>query len=153
MRKAALGVSLATVLLVAVLLAGCGGSDRLSDSQLRAEATAICTQATRQTDRIPTPHSPAGGMQFLNRGIAVFTPELTQLRLLKAPKDDVSDVYQTSLKAFSQKLRALKAAQHEIKTGASPVTAMTALAQRLAPIESSEDGAWRALQVFACLNR
>ena len=148
MRRAVLGVILA-----AAMLAGCGGSDRLSDSQLRAQATVICVQATRQSDRIPTPTSPAGGMQFLNRGIAVFSPELTKLRLLKPPKDDVADVYQTSLKAFEQKLHALRSAQHELRTGANPVTAMTALAQRLAPIESSEDGAWRALQVPACLNR
>lgn len=148
MRRTALGG-----LLAAVLLAGCGGSDRLSDSQLRTQATTICTQATRQTDRIATPTSPAGGMQFVNRGIAVFTPELTKLRLLKPPKDDVADVYQTSLKAFSQKLHALRTAQHEMKTGANPVTAMTALSQRLAPIESAEDGAWQALQVPACLNR
>ncbi len=140
-------------MLAAVLLTGCGGSDRLSDSQLRSQATAICTQASRQTDHIPTPTSPAGGMRFVNRGIAVFTPELTKLRLLKPPKDDVADVYQTSLKAFSQKLHALRAAQREMRTGANPVTAMTALTQRLAPIESSEDGAWHALQVPACLNR
>jgi hypothetical protein len=141
----------AVAVAVAVLVAGCGSS-RLTPTQLRTRATAFCIVAGRQTNRIATPASPAQGADFLRRGIAVLTPELAGLRTLKAP-DELAQVYSSSIQAFSQKLDALKAAVHEMDSGANPVTAMTALQQRLSPIESAEDGAWRALEVPACVNR
>jgi hypothetical protein len=139
--------------LAALALAGCGSGSRLSARQLRLQANAICSQANRRTARIPPPRSTAGTAQFLNRGIRVFTPELVKLRHLDPPNDDVADVYRTSVQAFSQKLSALKRTVRELDQGVSPVTAMTELARRLTPIESSEDAAWRALEVSACLNR
>jgi hypothetical protein len=82
----------------------------------------------------------------------VLTPELARLRRITPPAD-VADVYRTSLQAFAHKLEALRRTVHELGTGASPVTAMAALEQRLAPIEASEDGAWKALGISACVNR
>jgi hypothetical protein len=142
---------LVTGLSAALFLAGCGGSDRLNADQLRTKAAVLCTSAGRQTNRIPTPSSPAAGVAFLRSGIAALEPELSGLKALKPPTD-LAQVYSTSVGAFAQKLRALKAAVQEIDSGANPVTAMTALEQRLAPIESAEDGAWQALEVPACLN-
>ena len=78
-------------------------------------------------------------------------PELSSLRALKPPTE-LAQVYSTSIGAFTQKLSAMRAAAKEIDTGANPVTAMTALQQRLAPIESAEDGAWQALEIPACMN-
>ncbi len=136
----------------ALVLAGCGGTSRLSADQLRAKAAQLCSLAGAQTARIPTPASPAGGEQFLERGIVVLGPELAGLRELKPPTE-LAQVYSTSISSFSQKLTAMHAAVKEIDSGANPVTAMAALQQRLAPIESAEDGAWQALEVPACLNR
>jgi hypothetical protein len=135
----------------AVLVAGCGGSGSLSGDQLRSRATALCSSAGRQTDRIPTPSAPGGGESFLKQGIAALTPELKGLRKLRAPSD-LAQVYSTGVGAFTQKLNALKTAVRQLDSGASPVTAMTDLQQRLAPIETAEDGAWQALEVPACMN-
>ncbi len=77
-------------------LAGCGGSGRLSGDQLRSRATALCAAAGRQTDRIPTPSSPAGGASFLKRGISVLEPELKRLKTLR-PTDDLAQVYATGV--------------------------------------------------------
>jgi hypothetical protein len=141
----------ASAIVIAVLLAGCGGSSKLSGDQLRTRATTLCADAGHQTDRIPTPSSPAGGAAFLKRGVAVLEPELAGLKVLKPPTE-LAQVYSTSIGAFSQKVNAIKAAVRELGSGANPVTAMTALQQRLAPIELAEDGAWQALEVPACLN-
>lgn len=143
--------SLVAALAGMVLVAGCGGGGDLSGDQLRSRATALCSSAGRQTDRIATPSSPAGGEQFLKSGIAVLTPELNALKRLKAPSD-LAQVYSTGVGAFTRKLKALTSAVRELDSGASPVTAMTDLQQRLAPIESAEDGAWQALEVPACMN-
>ena len=144
--------TLACALACAILLAGCGGSGALSGDQLRSRATALCSSAGRQTDRIPTPPTPDGGEAFLRRGIAVLEPEFKGLKKLKAPSE-LAQVYATGLGAFNQKLNALKSAVRQLGSGANPVTAMTDLQQRLAPIETAEDGAWQALEVPSCMNR
>ena len=144
---------LAGALMGAVLaVSGCGGSSTLSSDQLVRRATLLCTNAALRSARIATPSDPGDGATFLRRGIAILGPELTALRSLKAPKE-LAPVYATSIDSFSRKLGALRSAVHEMDTGANPVTAMTALQQRLAPIESAEDGAWRALEIPACVNR
>jgi hypothetical protein len=138
--------------LLVVLLAGCGSAPELSDTQLRVRATSLCSASNRKTARIDTPGSPAAAEAFLKRGIAVLTPELAGLRGLRAP-GDLADVYQTSVDAFSRKLDALRSTVGKLRAGQDPVVAMKTLQQRLTPIESTEDGAWSALRVPACLNR
>lgn len=145
-------LALSVVALSVVLLtAGCGASE-LSDTQLRARAGVLCAVANRQTSAIATPHSPAGASAYLSRGIAVLRPELAGLRALKPPSD-LAQVYAISITAFSHKLGALRSAMRHIKAGADPAGAFKALQRRLAPLETSENGAWEALQVPACLNR
>lgn len=138
--------------LAALLVAGCGGSVSLSEKQLRSRATALCSAAARRAGRIPTPKAPGGdGIVFLNRGIAAMKPELAGLRTLRAPSE-LSDVYRTSLVAFSKKIDALEQTVHKLHSGQDPVVAWRTLQQHLSPLEATEDGAWRALQVPACLN-
>lgn len=137
--------------LAALAVSGCG-STPLSTSQLRSGATRVCLLASRQTDRIATPASPAGSDMFLARGIAVLKPELATLRTLRPPSD-LADVYATSMNAFANKLRALKDTIRDLSGGEDPVIAIKTLQQELAPIESQENGAWQALQIPACVNR
>ncbi len=138
--------------LAALALAGCGGGSSVSSTQLRNEAARVCTSANAQMTLIPTPQSPAAAEAFLKRGISVLRPELTNLQTLKAP-DDIAKVWNISLDAFSSKLSALSATAHRIETGADPVSEMQSLQAQLAPLESTEDGAWQALGVQACVNR
>jgi hypothetical protein len=152
-RAPAVAVSVAAVV-VAVGLGGCGGgsSKELSDRQLELQATRGCTVANRRTERIHTPTAPAGGEAFLTKGIAVLAPEYRQLQALRPPSD-LAQVYTISLNAFGGKLAAIRAAVHNLDRGEDPVIAMKTLQQQLAPLESSEDGAWQALQVPACVTR
>lgn len=147
MRRASLGL-----IAGALLLAGCGGSTTLSTSALRTEATSVCTSANTKMSAIPTPSSPSGTVAFLSRGITVLRPELTQLRSLK-PSADVAQVYRISLTAFSHKLEALTTTVRNIDSGGDPVKELQALQAELTPFESSEDGAWQALQIPACVDR
>jgi hypothetical protein len=147
-----LGARVAALSAPAVLLiAGCGSTE-LSDRQLRAQATRVCATATRRTDRIRTPSSPAQGAAFLKKGIAVLEPEYNQLKAIHPPSD-LAKVYEISVTAFSRKLAALKTAADRLDHGRDPAVAMRTLQHRLVPLESSEDGAWSALQVPACVNR
>ena len=140
----------AVLLLALVALSGCG-STTLSSGELENQATRVCALASRQTDRIRSPASPAGSEVFLRQGIAVLTPALTQLRKLHPPSD-VADVYTASVAAFAKKLAYLKAAAHDIAGGQDPVSTMQSLRQQLASIVSQENGGWQALNIPACIN-
>jgi hypothetical protein len=140
---------LAAVLLAAVLLAGCGGSTALSDSQLRSRASRICTLATRRTDRITTPMMPSQGASFINRGIAALTPELTALQRLRAP-GDMTDDYRDALEATSAEVAALRSSLKGLKAGNDPVVAIKTLQQQLKPAETKAGFAWSALELPAC---
>ncbi len=137
--------------LLAVVVAGCG-SPELSDVQLRSRAAGLCSTANRQAGRIATPATPAAAIAYLDRGIAVFRPELARLRKLRPPSD-LASVYGTSVGAFSQQLRELELTVRKLHRGADPVGAIRTLERRLAPLEATEDTAWTSLHVPACLDR
>jgi hypothetical protein len=132
-----------------LLIAGCGGGSELSGKQLRARATRVCAAASLQTDRIPTPSSPAVGAAFLERGIAVLEPEYRQLAALHPPSD-LAQVYSIPVGTYPRKLDALKTAARRLRHGADPAITMKSLEHKLAPLQTSEEGAWRALEVPAC---
>jgi hypothetical protein len=134
--------------LLAVLIVGCGSTE-LSDVQLRKRAALVCSTANRQADRIATPPTPAAGIAFLDRGIAVFKPELARLRTLRPPSDLASD-YRTSVGAFSQELGELELTVRKLRAGEDPVAAMRLLERWLEPLEATQNQAWNALQVPAC---
>jgi hypothetical protein len=136
--------------LAVLCLTGCGAAS-LSTTELRNQATRVCSAARKQTNLIATPTSPAGGAAFLSQGLAVLGPELAVLRKLRPPRD-LAQVYSTAVGAFSQKVAALRETANTLKGGGDPVIAMKTLQQQLAPLESDEDGAWRALEIPSCMN-
>jgi hypothetical protein len=144
----ALVVALAAGMLA---VSGCG-SQPLSNSQLATQATRLCQLASLQTDRIPTPSDPSGSALYLKRGIAVMKAELAQLHKLRAP-DDVADVYTVSINSFAKKLSYMRDTVHDLARGEDAVIAIRTLQQDLGPVEQQENGAWRTLQISACLNR
>src|SRR5205085_5449083 len=118
--------------LAAFAVVACGSSSP-SQNQLRSQATAICSRANRLIGRIATPPSEAGGEAFLRRGIGTLTPELQQLKQLKAP-DDTADVWSTAVQSLSGELSALQSTVAKIDGGADPTTVYKSLQQTLAPL-------------------
>lgn len=154
MNRHLAALCVAAVVLVGIIIAlvnGCGG-EGLSASQFRSEATKVCQLTDRRASQITTPARPAQGAEFLRRGIIVLDSELAELRKLKPPST-LAPSYPAALTAFERKLDALRAAKRNIGAGTDPATAMSALQQRLAPIETQEDGLWRSLGLPACVNR
>lgn len=134
--------------MAAILVAGCG-SHTLTDSQLRTRATRICRLAARRTDRIATPTSPGQEAEFLNRGIAALTPELTALKRLSAP-DDMSGDYRAAVDATGAELAALRSTRKGLRAGNDPVVAIKTLQQELTPAEAKASSAWTTLELPAC---
>jgi hypothetical protein len=143
-----LGLLTAALLMAAPLVAGCG-SDTLTDSQLRARATRICTLATRRTDRITTPTTPGQGAAFLSRGITALSPELKALKRLSAPGDMGGD-YRDAVDATGAELVALRSTLKGLRAGNDPVVAIKTLQRELKPAEARASSAWTTLELPAC---
>jgi hypothetical protein len=141
-------IALGAVVLAALVVAGCGGSS-LSNSQLQTDVAKICSLTSARTNRIPTPGSPNATLTYLDQGIAALSPELRGLQALHPTGED-AEVYQSTVKTFSDKLDALKEASRGIKRGDDPVKTLQDLQHKLAPLESQENGGWDALQLPAC---
>jgi hypothetical protein len=141
----------AVAVLGAAAIAGCGGSGRLSSSDLANQATQICALASKQTDRIKSPINPTGSAVFLRQGITALTPELAQLRKLHPPAD-AQDVYTTAINSATKKLALLRTASAQLAHGDDPVSTLQSLEQQLAPVVQQENGAWQSLGIPACVN-
>jgi hypothetical protein len=151
-RRARRRSSLAIAAVATLIAAGCGSSPPPSLIQLRAQATRICSTASRQLGTIAMPPSEAEGAAFLKHGIAVLGPELGQLRTLEAPTE-ATDVYRAALSALAGELGGLKDAAQALARQEDPVIAFRALQQRLGALERQADDAWQALQVPTCMSR
>lgn len=81
-----------------------------------------------------------------------MTPELTDLRRLHPPRA-LAPEYEAALSNFANELGALRGAVQRLDGGADPISTTAALQRRLSPIEARADGAWRALDVPACVSR
>ncbi|HEY5188235.1 MAG TPA: hypothetical protein VII87_04320 [Solirubrobacteraceae bacterium] len=134
-------------LLVALALAGCGSSG-LTPSQLRTSATRICGVANQELNTIALPEAPSAGQHFISRGIAVLTPEVAKLRALRG-----TGTFQTAVAATAAELAALRFTLKGLRAGNDPVVAIKTLEQRLLPLETRANTAWRTLSISSCVSR
>ena len=138
------------VLISAILLTGCGGGSSSASSHLKTRATRICTAANRRLQRV-APRK-GGYATFLQEGLAVLQPELQRLESLHADTGSQT-VYAGALNVLGREIAAVKRARSALNHHQDPALAFAALERRLAPLESQANGAWRALQIPACVSR
>jgi hypothetical protein len=140
---------LAVVVLIA--LAGCGGIS-LSDRDLRADATAVCSAANAHGARLAVPRSPTAGAPFLSKGAALLAAELRALGGL-GPPSDLAARYNATLAEFGATVTDVRTAIARIRRGGDAAGAFEALELKLAPAVAQENASWRALQIPACVGR
>lgn len=145
--RRAIGGLVALSLPAVVVLAACGTSE-LTPTQIRGQATRICTLAAQRTAAIALPERPSGGQRFLGLGIAVLAAEVRDLRAFgqNAPLG-------TAVTAMAGELAALRSSLKGLRTGNDPVVAIKTLQQELEPLERRAIAAWRTLRVPACVSR
>ncbi len=141
--------ALAPVLVLGLVIAGCGGPSATSDTQLRTIVTRVCTVATQHLNDIPTPQVPSGGAPFLRRGIAALRPELTALSAMH-PSGDLGARFRRALNLTEQELQVLQSSLRGLQAGNDPIVAMKTLQTQLAPLEKTAGVAWRELRMPAC---
>jgi hypothetical protein len=145
------GIGALVLLAATVAFAGCG-DDRLSADEFRKQATKICTDQRKLTDRISTPKQPGDVASFLQRGLRVVRPALAKLEKLKPPKD-LDERYKVTLDALTRQLRLIEGGYGEVKRGADPIEIFDNLGPRLTPLRQEADRSWAVLNLQACVNQ
>lgn len=151
-RPAAIGIgAVVVVVLLVLLLRGCG-DDSLSPEQLRSQAGEICARANAITDRVAVPNAPAGGVRFLEEGLAELRPASVRLAALKAP-EELRDRYDRALSLMRDEIALIDRTVTSIRGGEETIDAFAVLQRDLAPVLTTENDVWRSLDVPACIRR
>lgn len=87
---------------------------------------------------------------MLKHGAAALNAELADLNALTPPTDEAV-VYHWGSTPGPQEFATLHAATAKLDQGVGPVGTFRELQDRLAPLETDADYAWRALGIPACL--
>lgn len=95
-----------------VLLAGCGGSGRLSQAEFRSQANAVCKRANDQLASLPSARTFEAVAPTVDRLTRIANGELSDLKKLKPPKADELklELFLNDLRSGVAKLPELKAA-------------------------------------------
>jgi hypothetical protein len=139
------------VLLLALALGACGDGS-LGASELRTQASAICTKTAAATDRVAVPSTPAQGGRFLQQGIAHLRPAVAQLRELKAP-EQLRRSYDRAVELAGRELALIVRDERAIAGGDDVIDTFRRLEAALEPLTMQENAYWRALQIPACVRR
>lgn len=73
---------------LALLVAGCGGSSRLSRSEYAAKENAICAKYAKDISALKTPASLSGLGDFAARAKSIAGKAIAEAARLKPPKDE-----------------------------------------------------------------
>jgi hypothetical protein len=126
---------LALLAVAGVLLAGCGGSSRLSKSayELRVQSDGKAVQKTITALTKTTPTSLAQFAQRVDAAEAAVKSAADDLASLKAPSDAVAD--NTAIVAG---LRAIQAALEKVKSNPTGAAAIVAKLESSPPLKAAE---------------
>jgi hypothetical protein len=120
----------ATLLIVALVLAagavGCGSSsNRLTRTEFRTEANAVCTKYDAKLKTLPRPKGLSDVDTYVSRALPLFTSEIAEIRALKPPAD-LQDQVDRMLARAQDTVTAAKKLRDAAKKG-DQLAAQTAL--------------------------
>ena len=104
-----------------LLVAGCGGEDRLSTEDYRAELKKICEESDRQTEQVaePTRATPEAIADYLRRLRDVNASTIDKVEGLEPP-EDLEDAHNDALDANKAGREKVDAVIKELEEGGDP---------------------------------
>jgi hypothetical protein len=128
--------ALVTVALAA-LLVGCGGDDKLSPEDYRAELRKICQESDRQTNGVqePTRATPEAIADYLTRLRDINASTIKKVEELEPP-DDLRGAHDRALRANREGRQKVDSVIEELEGGGDPTQVLTEARKELQ--ESSE---------------
>ena len=134
---------------LAALVAGCGGEDRLSTEDYRAQATKICQDSERQTDRLGQPDSPAEFKAFLQRGIEITDRNVAEFEDL-VPPEDLEDEHEAIVEREKDGIEQLRKLAGELKGNRSDLRRLQQAQPQLDKLSDQVDARFRDAGLDRC---
>jgi hypothetical protein len=72
----------------ALVVAGCGGEERLSQAEFREEGNAICAKYDKQIEEIGTPTSVEEVPAYVNKVLPIVERQIGDMKELNPPEED-----------------------------------------------------------------
>ena len=135
--------------LLATLVAGCGGDDRLSAKDYRAQAVRICQASERQTDRLGQPQTPAQFKTFLKRGITITEKNLEKFEDL-TPPENLQDEHDAIVEHQKDGIEQLKKLEDSLKGNRTDLRRLQAAQPTLDKLSDQVDARFRAAGLNRC---
>ena len=110
------------LLLVPLLLSGCGGSSKdkassgLSRSEYVTKAEAICTRINTEVDKLTAPSTPQALQEFVEKSLQLAETGTDELKALEPPAADRADLKAKVLDPLDGQLAAGRAFLEQVKT-------------------------------------
>ena len=140
-------------LVLAVLLAGCGGDDKLSTDDYRAELRKICSESKRQRSEVqePTRSTPEAIADYLTRLRDINATAIKEVDALEPP-DELKAAHDRALRANREGREKVDAVIEELEGGGDPTQVLTEAREELKESSRVAGEAARALGVPECGN-
>ena len=145
MRRVILTLSLTAVLV------GCGGDDRLSTEDYRAELREICNESERRTNQVeePTRPTPEAIADYLQRLRDVNAETIEKVEELEPP-EELEDAHQRALEANRDGREKVDAVIADLEEGGDPTQVLTEARSELEGASEAAKKAGRDLGVPEC---
>lgn len=140
-----------TALAVAGTLAACGGDDRLSAEEYRAEAVKICQQADRATEAVeqPTKATPKAISAYFRTLLAPNEKATRQFGEL-SPPEDLQEAHDEVLAVNREGAKVVRGVIAKVDGGEDPATVLQAATSELEALNARARKAAGELGVPAC---
>lgn len=145
MRRVILTLSLTA------LLVGCGGDDRLSTEDYRAELREICNESERRTNQVeePTRATPEAIADYLQRLRDVNAETIEKVEELEPP-EELEDAHQRALEANREGREKVDAVIQDLEEGGDPTQVLTEARSELEGASQAAKKAGQDLGVPEC---
>jgi hypothetical protein len=123
MRRLTLTCALALAL---VTFAGCGGDDKLSTKDYRAELKKICDESDRRTQAVqePTRATPEAIADYFGRLRDINVQAIEKVEKLEPP-DELADAHERALQANREGREKVDAVIQELEDGGDPTQVLS----------------------------
>ena len=141
-------------LLASLALAACGGDDRLSASEYRAEAKKVCQDADRATARVeePTRATSDAIVDYFERLLKANEQSTERFTNLEPP-EELQDAHDDALKANRDGVREVRRVISELREGGDPRRVLTGAQSRLQKLSGDAADAAQRLGVPECADQ
>jgi hypothetical protein len=142
---------LTLILTLALAFVACGGDDKLSTEDYRAEVKKICSDAQRQTKAVeqPTRATSAAIADYLQRLRDINAKTIGKIDELEPP-DELADEHDRAVQVSREGRRQIDAVIEELKGGGDPAQVLTEAREELQGSSAESKAAGRALGVREC---